>query len=264
LHNLMTFETSMFKGQKKRNNTITTNFFAILLLTVSVAVNAQKVYSSPSLKIYQITENTFRHVTYLKTRSFGLYPCNGLIAISNGESMVFDTPSYDSVALELINWLEKDQNTKVKGVVINHAHVDCLGGLATFHEMGIPSYASNLAVQKALVDRVISPEIGFEKKQILKVGDVTIVNRYLGEAHTSGNIVSYIKQDKVLFGGCLLKSLNASKGNLNDADVMEWSNTVKNAKEQFPDIQFAVPGHGEVGGLELLDYTITLFSQTSD
>lgn len=62
-----------------------------------------------------------------------------------------------------------------------------------------------------------------------------------------------------MFGGCLIKELDATKGFLGDANVSEWSNTVEKVKHQFPNVQIVIPGHGKIGGKDLLDYTIKLF-----
>jgi metallo-beta-lactamase class B len=71
--------------------------------------------------------------------------------------------------------------------------------------------------------------------------------------------VAYFAKEKVLFGGCLLKELHASKGFLGDAVVADWSRTVMYVKQAFPDVKWVVPGHGQVGDKALLDYTIQLF-----
>jgi len=73
--------------------------------------------------------------------------------------------------------------------------------------------------------------------------------------------VSYIPGEKVLFGGCLIKVLNANKGNLGDGNVREWSNTVSKVKSKFQDAEFVVPGHGKPGDMALFDYTIELFEK---
>jgi len=73
----------------------------------------------------------------------------------------------------------------------------------------------------------------------------------------------------VLFGGCLIKELDASKGYLGDAskgylgdaNVKAWSNTVTKIKKAYPKLQIVVPGHGAIGNQALLDYTIKLFNQ---
>ncbi|MEY4383942.1 MAG: Beta-lactamase, partial [Bacteroidota bacterium] len=65
--------------------------------------------------------------------------------------------------------------------------------------------------------------------------------------------------ENILFGGCLIKELKATKGYLGDANVGEWSNTVDRVKKYYPNVNIVIPGHGEIGGQELIDYTIKLF-----
>ncbi len=55
--------------------------------------------------------------------------------------------------------------------------------------------------------------------------------------------------------------MNAGKGNLEDANVEEWSATVEKIKKDLPNLKMVVPEHGEYGGAELLDYTIQLFGK---
>ena len=62
-----------------------------------------------------------------------------------------------------------------------------------------------------------------------------------------------------MFGGCLIKELDANKGYLGDANVSEWSATVEKVKKEYPDVKIIVPGHGDYGDKKLLDYTINLF-----
>jgi metallo-beta-lactamase class B len=75
------------------------------------------------------------------------------------------------------------------------------------------------------------------------------------------NIVGYFPADQVLFGGCLIKEVNASKGYLGDANVAAWSETVSRIKQAYPQVDYVVPGHGAHGHKELLDYTVELFRE---
>jgi metallo-beta-lactamase class B len=59
----------------------------------------------------------------------------------------------------------------------------------------------------------------------------------------------------------MIKALNASKGNLADANEAEWSNTVSEVKRKFRSAKVVIPGHGDPGGIDLLDYTIELFKR---
>ena len=195
----------------------------------------------------------------MDTEDYGRVACNGMLVINGGEAAVFDTPTNDQISEELIKWVEEEQKAKITSVVINHAHVDCLGGLKAFHSRKIPSYSSKRTINKALKDKMETPLNGFDREQKLKVGKETVINLYAGGAHTAGNIVSYVKKDAVLFGGCMLKALNAKQGNIEDANLNEWSNTINRVKKEFKGLTQAIPGHGNVGGMELLDYTAALF-----
>ena len=62
-----------------------------------------------------------------------------------------------------------------------------------------------------------------------------------------------------MFGGCLIKELDATKGYLGDANVAAWSNTVEKVKNAYPNVKIIIPGHGNYGDKKLLDYTINLF-----
>lgn len=212
-----------------------------------------------TLRVEQLTENTFQHITYLKTQDFGNVACNGMIARDNGEAIIFDTPSNDEDAKELIDWVENTLQCKVVAIVATHFHIDCLGGLNEFHNRNIPSYASNKTIALAKSKDSPVPQHGFDGELELKVGDQIVVNSFLGKGHTRDNIIGYFPSEKVLFGGCMIKSMGAGKGNLEDANVKAWPTTVKKVKTQFADAQVIIPGHGNPGGQELLDFTIELF-----
>ncbi|WP_296701343.1 subclass B1 metallo-beta-lactamase [Algoriphagus sp.] len=161
----------------------------------------------------------------------------------------------------MINWLEKDQKAKVKGVIATHFHWDCLGGLNEFHKKDIPSYATDKTIKFAKAEGYPIPKNGFKKKLNLQAGNLNVINQFLGEGHTKDNFVAYVPSDKVIFGGCMIKALGAGNGNLEDANVAEWSVTVSKIKTTFPETKIVIPGHGKIGGMELLDYTIELFSK---
>jgi metallo-beta-lactamase class B len=91
------------------------------------------------------------------------------------------------------------------------------------------------------------------------VGDKKVYLGFFGEGHTKDNTIAYFPNDNILFGGCLIKGVDAGKGNLEDANLAAWSATVQNVKNNYPKVKTVIPGHGRLGGIELLDYTIQLF-----
>ncbi|MBK8505293.1 MAG: subclass B1 metallo-beta-lactamase [Saprospiraceae bacterium] len=214
-----------------------------------------------TLKVERLTPNTYVHISYLDSPTFGKVACNGLIYKSGKEVVVFDTPASDPVSKELIKWIRLKLGCEIKAIVVNHFHSDCLGGLQAFHVEGIVSYANSLTIKLAKDNGAVFPQIGFEESDTIILGNKIIVNQHFGEGHTKDNIVSYIADEEVIFGGCLIKEVGASNGNLEDANISEWSNTVRKIKEAYPQVKWIVPGHGKSGGVELLDYTIKLFEE---
>lgn len=231
-----------------------------LLCTITYAQTPDKSLKTEDLIIQKLTDHSYQHITYLQTQSFGKVPCNGLIVFDRGEAVIFDTPADDAASEKVIRWIEDSLKCKVKAVIATHFHEDCVGGLNAFHQHGIPSYATHQTIALDKENKFPVPQNGFKNKMELKVGNKAVVAAFYGEGHTRDNIIGYFPSEKVMFGGCLIKEVNATKGNVADANVKAWSATVTKIKEKYPDAIVVVPGHGKIGGTELLDYTVTLFS----
>lgn len=233
-----------------------------LLLSGCNPVNRSKDdknYKSENLIIQKVSDHVYQHISFLQTESFGNVPCNGMIVFDENEAIIFDTPVGDSASLELISWIEEQLNCEVKAVVPTHFHADCVDGLDVFHKDKIPSYANNLTIDLARsVDSPV-PQNGFTNRQEFEIGSKKVIAEFTGEGHTKDNIIGYFPDEKIMFGGCLIKEMGADKGNLEDANVNNWSSTVAKLKEKYPDVRTVIPGHGKAGGSELLDYTIQLF-----
>jgi metallo-beta-lactamase class B len=221
--------------------------------------NATLVYQSEDLIIRQISEHTYQHISFLNTTSFGKVPCNGMIVVDEGKAVILDSPAYNEVSQELILYLTTVLNLKIDAIVSTHFHADCLGGLDAFHQAGVASFATHKTIEFARNSKATVPQNGFDGNKTLPVGGKAIYLEFVGEGHTRDNIIGYFPNDSVLFGGCLIKEIGAGKGNLEDANTTAWSETVRKIKAKYPQTKIVIPGHGQTGGTELLDYTITLF-----
>ena len=247
--------------------TIIKPFLMVVFVAAMFSCSSQKpkafeptvVYKSSTLIITRIDENAFEHTSFLQTNDYGNVPCNGLILRNNNEVVVFDTPTTDSTSAELINFISDSLHCKINAIIPTHFHDDCLGGLKAFHDKQIPSYAYYKTIELAKANHYYIPQHSFSDSLILMAGNQKITARFFGEGHTVDNVVGYMPGTQIMFGGCLIKELNASKGYLGDANVAEWSNTVERVKKQYPDVKIVIPGHGKYGDKQLLDYTINLF-----
>ena len=240
-------------------------FCAIFFFLYSCSWGTKSVaqpYHKP-LEIVKLSEHNYLHISYIKTKNASFIPCNGYIYINGSEAIVFDTPLNDSISSQLIHFIEQDIGATVKGIVLNHHHSDAAGGVKAFAKANIPVYAHELTAQ-LLVKDSISIDHTFSEIQQIKLGDKVVENFYPGEAHTRDNIVSYIPSEKLLYGGCMVKAIDASKGNLEDANEATWSQTIENIKNHVPDVEVVIPGHGQLGGKGLLDYTAQLFLNTKN
>ncbi|MDI9342166.1 MAG: subclass B1 metallo-beta-lactamase [Sediminibacterium sp.] len=224
-----------------------------------VSFKPKVCYKSDKLIITQLTENTFEHTSFKQTQDFGNVPCNGLVVRNGNESIVFDTPTDNPGSEELIKWLNGTLHCKIKAIIPTHFHDDCLGGLKAFDEHQIPSYANFKTIELAKEAGATVPQNGFNDSLVLTLGVEKVMIRFFGEGHTKDNVVGYFPSERVLFGGCLIKELDASKGYLGDATISVWSGTVEKVKKAHPDVRIVVPGHGDYGDKALLDYTIKLF-----
>ncbi len=245
-----------------RTTVLSILFFYIsctFLYAYSINNSSKELQVSKDLKIIKISDHSYIHVSYITLVNGDKFPCNGFIYTNKKEAYIFDSPANDQATLDLIHWLQKDLKTHIKGVVFNHFHADCTKGNAIFKKYNIPSIASKKTANLLKKKNNLLPDQIFTEKLKLTLNNKTIFNRFFGEAHTQDNIVSYFPDENILFGGCLVKSMGGRKGNLEDANTNAWSTTVSAIKEAYPNIAIVIPGHGDYGTIELLDYTISLF-----
>lgn len=234
-----------------------------LVSIISAAQDSSKtIRITDDLEIVPLSANAYVHVSWITMAPYGRFSDNGLIYINNKEAVFMDTPMNDTLSGLLLDWFSKTfPDVTIKAVVINHFHDDCLGGLRSFHERDITSYANYMTNESIKSDNVVMPQQTFTGKQTLRIGKQNIENRYFGEAHSKDNIVTWIPSETILFGGCMIKALDAGRGNLADANLKQWSATVQQVKAAYGNAKFVIPGHGNHGGVGLLDFTIKMFEK---
>lgn len=242
-------------------------FFSIFPKWVAGAniskIDSTLIYSSDHLTIYRLSDHVYSHLSYLQTNDFGRVPCNGMVVINGKEAAIFDTPANEVSTKELIQYLSSTMNVKINAIVPTHFHEDCVAGIEMFIEKNIPVIAHKQTIDllKANGKVYSKPFLPFDKNHIIKLNREKIYIRYFGPGHTKDNVVAYFPTDEALFGGCLIKEMDAGKGYLGDANLTAWPMTVKRLKANYSNLRIVIPGHGHGGGIELLDYTIKLFSE---
>ena len=84
------------------------------------------------------------------------------------------------------------------------------------------------------------PNVTLRTQMTLYRGDREIQIRFLGRAHTAGDVVVYLPKEKAVITGDFLTS---ALSNMSDAFVNEWPATLDELKKL--DFDTVLPGHGE-------------------
>lgn len=232
-------------------------FILLLVIALHSACYSQDTLRiSPDLDLIKISDNAYVHVSYTILPDYGRVGANGLVFVSRNRAFLFDTPWNDSLTCILLSYLEDQMKLKIEGFVPNHWHDDCMGGLDCIKNCNIRSYANQLTVDIARIKGLPVPDEGFTDSLTLRLGDRVIYCWFPGAAHSMDNIVVWIPSEKILFPGCICKSIDSSNlGNTADGDVASYPGTIKRIIARFGDAAIVIPGHGSYGGPELLTHT---------
>ena len=234
-------------------------FLVFITLTNNIHIHAQPVPVSKNLEIIQIADNVYIHCSYFDLENFPHCPANGLIVVDNGKALIVDTPWTDTETVDLIDWVQKTLNADVAGCIVTHWHIDCMGGLQAVHDAGIPSYANQMTCEITQEKGLPLPQTCFNDSMTVSWGNQTTECYYPGAGHSLDNIVVYFPVSKILFAGCLVKSINSHNlGNTSDGDVNAYPQSLQNVLNRYPECQIVVPGHGQQGNLELIHHTLDL------
>jgi metallo-beta-lactamase class B len=234
----------------------------LLLLAVLIQfnafsrVNSDKIVISKDIELIRLSGNAYIHVSYSDLKGYGRVSSNGLIFINGSDAFLFDTPMTDSQTEELVSWLRNSMKLKIAGFVPNHWHSDCIGGLGYLKAQKIESYANQKTIDIARSNGLPVPAQGFKDSLQLRLGDKLIQCYYPGPAHSMDNIVVWIPSEKILFAGCMVKSLDSKNlGNITDGDLASYPKTIEKLIKKYPHAKIVIPGHGQYGGIDLIMHT---------
>lgn len=255
----------MFALLSKPKNSLMRKLFVLLCIAYTLNVlniRAQVIEIHPDINLTPLKDSIFIHKTFTNSENFGRFSSNGLVIVQNGEAILIDTPNDDEQTKILCNFLRDSMGVRVRELIIGHYHNDCMGGIKYIHSQGIRSIASKATLFQCKKYDLTLPMRTFSDSLILDFNGEQVVCKYFGGGHTIDNIVVWLPKEKILYGGCLVKSSRSkSLGNTADAIVNEWRQTIEEILRQHKGIEYIVPGHGETGDVNLLKHTIQLIEK---
>lgn len=237
-------------------------FLFLILLSGPAACLSQEeewIKITEDLELLYLKDSIYLHRSWHVVAPYGRIPSNGLLVIRQGEALLIDTPMNQEKTEHLYNFVRDSLHTRITHFMPGHFHDDCMAGIAYLHEQGVVSRGSMLTNELAVAQGKPGLQEVFRIETSLNFNGTEVTGWYPGPGHTRDNIVIFIKDSNILYGGCLVKSLESKGlGNTADADMERWASTLKGVLSRFPDTQIVIPGHGNPGGLELLRHSIAL------
>ncbi|MCL1105929.1 DIM/SIM/IMP family subclass B1 metallo-beta-lactamase [Shewanella algicola] len=222
---------------------------------------AQKPQPQPDeLTLSPLVPDVYLHQSYKQVSGFGLVESNGLVVVQDKQAFIIDTPWTDNDTAKLVDWIIQ-QGLTVTASISTHSHQDRAGGIGYLNSQGIATWVSDKTQRLLTANKLSSASHTFSTKQhTLEQQFIEVYD--LGAGHTVDNLVVWLPKQQILFGGCLIKSLNSrTLGYTGEADLQQWPLTVAKVQAQFSEAKIVVPGHGKTGGTSLLSHTINLLTQ---
>ncbi len=166
--------------------------------------------------------------------------------------------------------LEKIQETAHKPVrylIVTHAHGDHGGGAGAFaaagaevvcHENSAPGLAQIIAPSS----RTKSGLMAFSERLALFGGARRVAVYFLGPAHSAGDIVALLPEEKLLFSGDIVLASGAPYMQSPDVDPAGWEQILGRLGQL--DVDKVVPGHGALGTRKAIADTFASVKKIND
>ena len=213
------------------------------------------------LEITHLTGNFYVYVTYGDADGKP-YPANSMYLVTDSGVVMFDTPWDTTQFQPLLDSIQLRHHENVVLCIATHFHADRTAGLEFLRNKGIATYTSKLTYDLCKARGEKQAQFFFVRDTTFRIGNYVLQTAYRGAGHTSDNIVIWCNKDKILYGGCLVKSVvNSSIGNVSDANISEWPKTIRKIMAEFSEAKYVIPGHLDWTGGNHLKQTLRLISE---
>ncbi len=223
----------------------------------------------------KIADNVYSYVDVKHGSPANSFGANAGIIVGRDGIIVIDTLISAKEAQRFISDIRKVSDKPVKYVINTHYHLDHSFGNAEFEKMGaiIISHESDrinlqnngeAALKNAgaygLTEndmegtKLAYPSLTFPYRMYINVDGQEVDLIYPGPSHTTGSIIVYLPEKKILFAGDIL--FTGYHPFLAEGDIKSWIKALDSIMSMDADV--IIPGHGPVSGKkdlkEMKDY----------
>jgi metallo-beta-lactamase class B len=191
-------------------------------------------------------------------------PANAMYMVTDKGIVLFDTPWDKRYYQPLLDSLWKKHHKKVILCVSTHYHDDRTGGLEYYNKQGVKTYTTYMTDSLSVLHDNNRAKFILYQDTVFHLGRDSFITWYPGPGHTTDNIVIWFPRQKVLYGGCLVKSVSdTSLGNLEDANVKEWASSLHRLQKRFPHPRYIIVGHNSWKDKQSILHTLKLIAHQS-
>lgn len=242
------------------NDILKKNRMLKITLTITLIFSLTNIFGQPgtNLKISHLTGDFYIYTTY-NTYKGSKIPANGMYLLTNNGVVVFDTPWDTTQFQPLLDSIKLKHNKSVTLCIATHWHSDRTEGLEYYKQKGINTYTTSLTDELSKKNNKKRARFLIKHDTIFHIGQYSFETYYPGEGHTVDNIIIWFGNEKILYGGCLVKGTDAENlGYLGDANVEQYEATLKKVQKKCIDPKFTIISHSDWNDKNSLKHSIKL------
>lgn len=222
-----------------------------------------KAFAQSPLEIYHLTGDFYVYTTYVNYEGTP-FPSNSMYAVTPEGVVLFDTPWDTSQVKPLLDSIKSRHGKDAVMCIATHFHDDRTGGFDIMKRLGIKTYCTQKTYDLCKETGRPLAEYILQSDTIFNIGGLVFETYYPGAGHAPDNIVIWLPESHILYGGCFVKSTeSAGLGNLSHADTKSWEKATVKLMEKYPDPYYIIPGHQSWRDLGSLKYTLELLKEAN-
>jgi metallo-beta-lactamase class B len=230
---------------------------SIVLFLVTLFDSSGQSKNLP-LQISHLTGDFYVYKTFHDYKGT-LVSANAMYLVTEKGVVLFDAPWDETQYQPLLDVIKARHNKDVIMYFATHSHEDRAGGLDFYRQKGIKTYTIKTTDQILTRENKERAEFIIPNDTIFAVGKHSFEVYYPGKGHAPDNIVVWFDKEKVLYGGCFIKSTEVKDlGYLGDADVKEWENSIQKVQAKFKNPIYIIPGHDDWEDIKSLKHTLKM------
>jgi metallo-beta-lactamase class B VIM len=213
-----------------------------------------------------IAEGVWVHTTNYRLPGQSPIPVNGMVVVDGEDVILIDGAWGELATVSLLEKIRAETGKPVTKMIVTHHHADRTAGVDAAEREGIEVFTHPTTPMLAALAGWPAPNTSVAALEApqsrILVGRVEVA--YPGHGHASDNLIAYLPAEKILYAGCAVRGAGSETlGNVEDADLPKWRDSLLWTKATYPETQTVVPGHGKGANLSLIDATIALIDEAA-